>query len=251
MDKTTSNAQYMYNENSFGEFSYGSKREKHDLLLKQIIEKINGDEKLYDIGCGAGFWIDFYCRHGIKKENINCLDLAPDNIEKIKKQGISAVCCDAVSLPFEDNVADITVSNGVLMCVSDPDKGFSELVRITKKTGTIYCNVYSYWHIYNIVYKITYPIRFFYWNISKKILDVFYFLVNPFMQIFAYIAFKEFMDKKTAMTIFMDTFITPRLKFFSKRDVLKLCRKNNAKVMQFKSNRWGLMLAAVIKREDV
>ena len=211
-------------------------------------EESNHNKKLIDVGCGAGFWMDVYERYGFAKTSLTGVDLSPGNIERLKGRGIAGHCCDIVDLSvLPDKTFDFTVCNGVLMCASNPYKGFEELVRITKPGGKIYLNVYNAWHPYNyLLYKPTYPLRYIYYHWTQKIIDFLYPLSKVILQPLAYLSHGEFLDEQTAKTIFMDTLITPRLKFFTKRTVETYARKNGCVVREFFLNRFGLMLACHI-----
>ncbi len=90
------------------------------------------DKKLFDIGCGTGYWLDVYVRKGITKENITGVDLAPSNVEDLQKKGFKAVCGNVLNLDLNDNVSDLTMCNGVIHHTNDPFKAFNELVKIKK-----------------------------------------------------------------------------------------------------------------------
>ena len=248
MDQITANSKALYNELQFGSFSYGQKREKYDSLLFEFLDKIKESQNVFEIGCGNGWYADVYLRSGIKKEQITLIDLAPSNIEHLKKNGFNAVCADAMDLKLDDKVSDFTICSGVLHHLSNPAKGFSELVRITKPGGYIYLNVYNKWHPYfYATHKLTFPIRWFYWNISKKIFDVIYPVSKFFFQPFAYLALGEFLDDKTGRIHFKDQVLTPQVYLLSKSSLKVYAKKYNCEIEEFRYNRHGLMLAMIIK----
>ena len=240
----------MYNEYRFGRFSYGNKRiETEPLLMKFLALAGDSGGTLFDIGCGSGFWTETYLKYGINKNKITLLDLAPANIEELKKDNFNAICGSVLELPFENNVSDFTVCNGVIHHTPDPEKAFSELVRITRPGKFIYLNVYNKWHpYYYIVHKATFPIRYLYWNYNKKILDFIYPIVKIFFQQpLAYICFGEFLDDCTAKTIFMDQIMTPRASLFSIADIKRFAKENNCNIEQLGYNKLYSMIAAIIK----
>jgi SAM-dependent methyltransferase len=238
----------MYDTYHFGKFSYGDKRDKYEKLLPVILGSVKEAELLIDVGCGAGYMMDYYQRFGIKKIHLTGVDLSPTNIESLRASGIEGHCLDVVNLiGITSNMYNYTVCNGVIMCASDPFKAFSELVRITKPGGIMYLNVYNALHPYNyLVYKPTWPIRFVYYNITKKIVNIVYPFFKLLFQPMAYMALGEFVDDKTAKTLFMDLFITPRLHFFTKRTIRKYACLLGCTIDSFDYNRYGLMIAAKI-----
>ncbi|MBI3335406.1 MAG: hypothetical protein HY001_02815, partial [Candidatus Portnoybacteria bacterium] len=51
-DEVTTKAKLLYEEISFGDFSYGSKRLKYDRALIALLQRVkNREVKVYDIGC--------------------------------------------------------------------------------------------------------------------------------------------------------------------------------------------------------
>lgn len=248
MNKTIERAKEMYNEYNFGKFSYGDKRKKYAVLLPYFLQRINENHTLYDIGCGAGFWLNMYVESGVKKENITATDLSPNNIEHIKKQGFNAYCGNVLELNFKDNVSDFTICDGVIHHTSDPFKAFSELVRITKPGGHIYLVVYNIWNPYfYLIHKATFPIRYIYWNYNRKIADITYGFSKILFQPIAYLILGKFLDEKTGKTMFMDQVITPRAHLFSKKTILSYAKRCNCKIEVFRYIEYFLELSCIIK----
>lgn len=246
MDQITTDSKALYNELRFGNFSYG--REKYDSLLFEFLNKVKEYQSVFEIGCGSGYYADAYLRSGIKKEHLTLIDLAPSNIENLKKRGFNAICGDAMDLKLDDHVSNFTICTGVLHHLSNPAKGFAELVRITKPGGYIYLNVYNKWHPYfYIAHKLTFPIRWFYWNISKKIFDLIYPISKVFFQPFAYLALGEFLDDETGKIHFKDQILAPQVYLLSKSNIRSYAKKYNCKIEEFRYNRHRLMIAAIIK----
>ena len=248
MDQTIINTKTMYDEYRFGHFSYGAKRDKYDSLLFKFISMVEKDKKLFDIGCGTGYWLDKYVKSGIPKKQITGIDFAPSNISELTKKGFNTLCGNVLELEIEDNVSDFTVCNGVIHHTTNPFKAFKELVRITKPGSYIYLNVYNKWNPYfYIVHRATYPLRYIYWNFSKKIIDYIFPLSKILYQPLAYLALGEFLDDKTGKAFFMDQIITPQAHLFSKPVLRSYASRCNCSIVEFKYNRYFLMLAAIIK----
>lgn len=60
MDKITKQAQELYDQYTYGEFSYGRERIRYYRLLKKALDTLPENGAVYDIGCGRGFWLDIY-----------------------------------------------------------------------------------------------------------------------------------------------------------------------------------------------
>jgi SAM-dependent methyltransferase len=250
-DIVTVRARQMYNTYRFGIFNYGDKRIGTEPLLLEFLKSAQLSKgALFDIGCGRGFWTKVYQDLGIQRSKISLLDLSEDNIKELKSRGFeNARCGSVLQLPFADEVSDFTVCNGVIHHTADSLKAFSELVRITKRGGSIYLNVYSAWTPYfYIVHKATYPLRYWYWNVDKRIFEIAYRISKIFFQPVSFILFGRFLDDESGRTLFMDQVMTPRAELFWKKKIINYAKKFNCQVEKFDYNKWHVMLAAVIKR---
>lgn len=248
MDKLTIRNQHMYNKYRFGNFSYNNSRLNFNPLFIKFIKHIPKEAVVTDIGSGKGFWIKILVNSGHKLKKIVAVDISPRNVSELKKQGFKAFCQDASSLKLKTNSTDFTISEGVIHHTSDPFVSFSELVRITKPNGLIYLNVYNALNPYFFfVHTLTFPFRFIYWNITKKIVFPVYLLSQVLVQPLSLIVFKKFLDRKTHLTLLMDQVFTPTAKLFTKGKVLDFAKRTNCQVKIFQYNRFYLMLSAIIK----
>lgn len=100
-----------------------------------------GDHVL-DLGSGAGN--DCFVARALVGENgkVTGLDItepmikkARENCHKLKYNNVEFVLGDIESMPFEDNMFDIVISNCVLNLVPDKQKAFSEISRVLKPGG--------------------------------------------------------------------------------------------------------------------
>ncbi|MCE5252280.1 class I SAM-dependent methyltransferase [bacterium] len=250
-DKISPNAEYMYDSYRFGKFSYRDKRVKYYHLLTELIEKSNKSKCIYDIGCGAGFWFDIYLKYGFSKNAIHGLDLAPGNVEQLQNKGYDVRYGTVLDLDYDNDISDITICNGVIHHTNNSFQAFKELVRITKPGGDIYVSVYNVWHpFFYIVYKATYPIRYIYWNWTKKIVNVFFPFFYFLYKLLSYFAIGESLDKKTAKTIFMDQVITPKAELFSIKKMERYASECNVKILKTKYIMYYLMISFIIKKES-
>src|SRR6266850_536584 len=175
MHPETKNAQQMYNEFPFGNFCYGVQRLGYYPLFNEFLSRIGPDALLCDVGCGAGFWMETYLRHGIQRERITAIDLAPFNVERLRAQGFNAAVGDVMDLQLPTDAFGFTICSGVIHHTHDPRRAFSELVRITRPGGSIYVAVYNKWHPYfYLVHRLTFPIRFIYWRYTRRVADFVY-----------------------------------------------------------------------------
>jgi SAM-dependent methyltransferase len=242
-------ARSMYNDHNFGRFSYGSKRHTYNPLLLEFLEQANTDRDIFDIGCGAGFWLEIYKKYGFPKTRIHGLDLAPANAKNLSEQGYDVRAGNAMEMEFEDSIADYTVSSGVIHHTPDSLKAFKEIVRITKPGGRIFINVYNFYNPYFwIVHKMTYPLRLFYWHVSEKIVDVIFPPVYLVMAMLSRLILRAPLDRKSAMTLFMDQVMTPRAELFTKRKLTRYGNAAGVSAKKFRHNKAFLMLSAIFEK---
>ena len=98
---------------------------------------------ILDMGCGTGT-LTFGLMERFSKAKITALDMAPRMLEVLKsKLGFwqrlrkkpNFLCADIESIPLKDNSFDLVVSGLTLQWCNQPDKVFSEVMRILKPGG--------------------------------------------------------------------------------------------------------------------
>ena len=226
--KKSLDSKQMYSDSPFGKFSYDRARSKKKFFNVLMNIKNKEYKKLYDIGCGQGYWFNIYEKLGFRKDNIVGLDQSRTSIKELKKKGYAVYEGDVLNLPFPNEVSDLTICNGVIHHTANSFKAFSELCRITKKRGGIIICVYNIWNPYFLfVYKLTFPLRYFYWNISKSIFTPTYIISYFLVQLLFLILFGRFQNKDTIKTLLMDQVFTPFAELFSQRKIKNYGSINN------------------------
>tara|TARA_B100000085_G_scaffold259535_1_gene262410 strand:- start:16527 stop:17156 length:630 start_codon:yes stop_codon:yes gene_type:complete len=110
--------------------------------IKEFINSLNTNSKIYDIGCGNG-------------RNMNLRDdcdfIGCDNNQELlsqaKNKKLECFYGDNLDLPFEDECADAVISIAVIHHFSTKErriKALSEIFRILKKGGYILIYVWAY-----------------------------------------------------------------------------------------------------------
>ena len=95
-----------------------------------------------DVGCGA-------CRvaHMVRdaeKGRVIGVDISLETLRSAREHNSDPVVnADNQQLPIRNDVADLVISNGVIMVTPDARKSFDELVRVTKPGGTLVVSVYA------------------------------------------------------------------------------------------------------------
>ncbi|MEN8153884.1 MAG: class I SAM-dependent methyltransferase [Acidobacteriota bacterium] len=112
-----------------------------------VLEKINGNCSILDLGCGYG---RVSIRLADKAEKVVGIDISEDNIKLAKEFCIDKKNCkfftmDAADLKFEDNIFDmvICVQNGISAFKVPSYKLLEEADRVCKKGGVILFSSYS------------------------------------------------------------------------------------------------------------
>ena len=112
-------------------------------LIDQVMKgRYQKGESILDAGAGGGRNLNWFFREGF---NVTACDLVSEREELIKSRYPEAefewATCDLSSLPFKDASFDHVICNAVLHFASGKEHFeamFSELVRVTKKGGTLF-----------------------------------------------------------------------------------------------------------------
>jgi malonyl-CoA O-methyltransferase len=91
------------------------------------------NDALLDVGCGTGGFASYALDYD-KQWNITGIDIAPAMVEKAKRYAPS-ILANAESIPFEDASFDGVFSGVCMQWITDKEKAFSEMARVTKKDG--------------------------------------------------------------------------------------------------------------------
>ena len=109
MSEVTKQAREMYDSFRFGRFAY-DRGQFNLFLLDSMANFINGNKKIYDIGCGTGHWLEKCLEFGAAKENLTGVDLSAQNVKELKSRGFNARCSSVLELDLEDDLSDFTFS---------------------------------------------------------------------------------------------------------------------------------------------
>ena len=227
--------QKIFYDNTPFEYGYSSKQEIIDNmnpLLKQLMEQNKG-KVICDIGCGCGRNLVYASEFAQKLIGI---DLSTTSLafakEFVKNDNLELVEGNNLSIPLENNTADLVISDGVCHHTGDTFKAFSECVRILKPNGKLYLAVYKKYRYYTIVYHIIGGL----FRILNKIKLGKIVVDNIFVKSH-YLMYKGFKKQKLSLdetrNIFFDYFITPIATFQSKLDVSFWASNTNTKIVDY------------------
>ncbi len=114
----------------------------HNEQYKSVLSFVRPGMNVLDSGCGEGV-LSFMMRE--KGAGVTGTDLSKPNIEVCKETAeernlsrqMNFQVADIENLPFPDDHFDLVVSSHVLEHLPDFDKGFREIMRVTKKRAVI------------------------------------------------------------------------------------------------------------------
>jgi demethylmenaquinone methyltransferase/2-methoxy-6-polyprenyl-1,4-benzoquinol methylase len=111
-----------------------------DHMLKIVVEmaSLQEDAFVLEVGCGTGFTTQGIAEK-VRRERIIALDLTPEQMEIAKKKlpEVNFIRGDAENLPFKDGLFDASISAGSIEYWPNPQKGVSEMARVTKSGGRV------------------------------------------------------------------------------------------------------------------
>jgi len=108
-------------------------RQEEKLLQGIIAPWPRRKQKLLDIGCGTGVFLEFFWSCGF---DLTGIDLSPDMLASAREkmgQRVDLHLGDAEHLPFEDREFDYASLMTVLEFVDDPEQVLREAARVARK----------------------------------------------------------------------------------------------------------------------
>jgi SAM-dependent methyltransferase len=204
--------------------------------LAELIQGLDPNSLILDIGCGAGRVLGVLARREIR-----CIGLDRSRVsvgmilERYRRPGVVG---DNLHLPFADGTADVVISDGVIHHTDDPAAAFAENCRILKPAGQMYLAVYKPYGRYPWLYK--YPGAVIRSGLRHR-------WAEPFVVLFAQLPYFLFhfvraKGRRTwagARNLFFDYFVTPRVAFLSRVMVEGWCAKQGVRVVLYDENRGG------------
>ena len=106
----------------------------------------NGDlsqQRVLDIGCGAGGWLREFVKWGAKPRNLTGIDALRERVEEARElcpTGIQLICGSAENLEFEDESFDIIMLFESMSLILEEDvrrRVAAEALRVLKRSGSI------------------------------------------------------------------------------------------------------------------
>ena len=127
------------------------------LMGAAILALPGSDATILDVGCGA-------CRvaymvRSVGKGRVIGVDLSLETLRAARSHNPDPVINgDNTQLPLRSGLADLVISNGVIMVTPDARASFRELARVTRPGGTLVVSVYDRRSWYYPVYRYGSPL---------------------------------------------------------------------------------------------
>lgn len=119
--------------------------------------------KCLDLGCGPGLFSTLLAKLGHK---VTAFDYSEDMLEQAKMNftecavSVETVQGDAQNLPFEDNTFDYIVSRNVMWVMEQPERAYSEWLRVLRPGGRMMIvDANHYLHYYDEEYRMAWEAK--------------------------------------------------------------------------------------------
>src|SRR5580704_2289512 len=216
-------------------------------LLAELIERLDANSLVLDVGCGPGRVLGFLARREVRCFGIDRSYVSVGRA--VEYYGRPAIVADNLRLPVPDAIADAIISDGVIHHTEDPYRAFTENLRILKPGGQMYLGVYKPYGRYPRLYKFpgqqirsglrrswTKPLVFFFAQVP-------YFLLH----------FVRSRGQRTwsgAQNLFYDYFVTPRVTFLARDTIESWCSEHGAQVLLYDANRSSNVHSFVVGKQS-
>lgn len=210
-------------------FAPDFKKELTDAFIKEhqkiLFRKTNltknffAGKKVLDIGVGAGWDMLAMLRSGVSQ--VVGLDYNKANCQKIKKkfQNISKIEIingDALKLPFKNEEFDFVHASGCIHHAKSARQCFNEMVRVTRRGGTVWFSVYGNKGLTFSVHRIIYLLKL---NILlQKIIH------TLFKKRFGRIIIEKILSSSGSRAL-IENIMTKNYHMHSKKEVIQWCEE--------------------------
>lgn len=119
----------------------------------QSFLNLSGVNRLLEIGCGNGDLWKSFDTNSMRNREFFLTDKSPGMVSEVRAKlgdDFNCLTAECEAIPFKNSYFDTVVANHVFFYVNDLSKGLSEVVRVLKDTGVLYCTSYSQKHMREI-----------------------------------------------------------------------------------------------------
>lgn len=215
--------------------------------LITLIESLQPECLVLDIGCGPGRVLSFLAKRGVR-----CVGLDRSRVSvglAVGRYGTNGIVGDNLRLPFADGTANVVISDGVIHHTENPHKAFSENFRVLRPDGQMYLAVYKPSGRYPLLYRYPGALiraglrRSWSEGLVKVIFGTPYFLVH-------YVRSRGKRTWIASQNLFYDYFVTPRVVFLPRTTVESWCTAENGQVIHYEENRGQNVHSFIIQKQS-
>jgi len=118
---------------------------KNSWVLKTIKDQFGeSEQKVLDIGCGAGFLSNVVAKNG---HRVHGVDMSEESLAVARKydttKTVNYLFANAYSLPFENKTFDVVCAMDFLEHVEEPAKVIEEVSRVLRPGGLFFFHTFS------------------------------------------------------------------------------------------------------------
>jgi SAM-dependent methyltransferase len=238
-----------YDEHPFDWAPVDAEKNIDAIVSRPLIDVINGldaNSLVLDIGCGPGRVLGFLARRGVRCIGLDrsrvSLGLAMQRYHRPGSVG------DNLHLPFADATADVVISDGVIHHTENPEAAFRENYRILKPGGRMYLAVYKPFGRYPMLYR--FPGGIIRAGLSHRWSRS---LVVPFFRVpYFLVHFLRSGGKRTwqgSRNLFYDYFVTPKVAFLPRNLVESWIAREGGTVLHYEENRGQNVHSFTIRKD--
>ena len=215
--------------------------------LVELIETLDSNSLIFDIGCGPGRVLGFLAQRGL-----HCIGIDRSRVSielATSRYGCPGVVADTLRLPLADAVADVVISDGVIHHTEDPRAALAENLRILKLGGQMYLGVYKASGRYPWLYKYLGAVirRGLRHDWARPLVMI--CAQGPYF-LFHFVRSKGRRTWSSARNLFYDYFVTPRVAFLPREVVQEWCQKEGARIVLYDENRGGNVHSFCLLKES-
>lgn len=133
------------------------------LFRKQILKSVRSDQRMLDLGAGAGIVSAMNFRGRVKW--VCGIDLDPRVLSNPHLD--EAAVASITDLPYSDDSFDLVISDNVMEHIEEPELVFKEIYRVLKPGGMFLFKTPNRLHYMPIIARLT-PYRFHQWVNRKR-----------------------------------------------------------------------------------
>lgn len=107
-------------------------------LLPEILSRLRPDDRILDLGCGAGRMLADLAGRGLGRLRLG-LDINPPSLAAARDKGLDVVRADLTALPLADACCDACLLSAVMTCLVPASRRLAVLREARRVTRRVLC----------------------------------------------------------------------------------------------------------------